>query len=170
MPPSSSHSCPPTLSYCCFSFSVYFYFSSSSFFVSFLSNSILSPYITGAVLGKTPSANQWRVVFFIAAGVYVAGSIVFCLLVQVKPVPSLNKDGGGSGGKDLDEGMDAALLRADEEEDEENRRTQHGEQHGERRYVPAGSLPSYGATPTTTLMNAASLTDAAHIQELGDAV
>ena len=63
---------------------------------------VISPFLTGAILGKNPTAANWQVVFYITASLCVISTLVFGLLIKSKPIPALN----GGIGANLDDEED----------------------------------------------------------------
>lgn len=51
---------------------------------------IVSPTLTGIILGEHAAAAQWRVVFYITTCIYVAGATIWLLGATGERVPALN--------------------------------------------------------------------------------
>lgn len=51
---------------------------------------IISPILTGIILGDNPSIDQWRIIFYIAFFVFIIGIIPYSIFIKAEPIPELN--------------------------------------------------------------------------------
>lgn len=59
---------------------------------------IIAPILTGAIVHKHATIQQWRLVFAIAAVLYLVGDVVFAIWCQTDPDPALEYIGGDEAG------------------------------------------------------------------------